>query len=127
MQGKKFAREVAEFGEHVWYYKPGITGRDKLDVRWESGRRLGIRDESGQVIIGTRKGILKAGSVRRKPARETWNSDELTEMKGLPWDPTPGLGERETKSSVYEAGSIASRNDTRMSRMQEHPPRRGEA
>ena len=101
MNGKKFAREVAEFGEHVWYYKPGVVGRDKLDVRCESGIWLGIRDESGEVIIGTSKGALKARSFRRKPAHERWDKDALTQMKGLPWEPTPGLGQREIKSSVY--------------------------
>ena len=65
MKGKTFAREVAEFGEQVWYYKPGITGKDKLDVRWESGIWLGIRDESGEVIVGTSKGVLKDRSLRK--------------------------------------------------------------
>ena len=27
-KGNKFAREVAELRENVWYYKPGIVGRD---------------------------------------------------------------------------------------------------
>ena len=35
--GKNFTREVAEFGECVWYYIPGIKGRQKMEPRWESG------------------------------------------------------------------------------------------
>ena len=101
MQGNKFVREVAEFGEHAWYYNPGIAGRDKLDVRWESGIWLGIRDESGEVIIGTSKGVLKARSFRRKPESERWNNNALQEMQGLPWEPIPALGQREIKSSVH--------------------------
>ena len=85
----------------MWYCKPGIIGRDKLDVRWESGIWPGIRDESGEIIIGTEKEILKARSFRRKPMSERRDKRALSNMKGLPWEPIPGYGQREIKSSVY--------------------------
>ena len=48
-------------------WKPGVKpkrpGRDKPDVSWESGVWLGVRDESGEIIIGTVKGVLKARSL----------------------------------------------------------------
>ena len=34
-RGKKFKRELPEFGESIWYLKPGSAGKDKLDERWE--------------------------------------------------------------------------------------------
>ena len=70
LKGKKLIRDVAEFGENVWYHRPGITCKDKLDVRWESGIWLGVRDESGEVVIGTEKGVLKTRSFRRTPPVE---------------------------------------------------------
>ena len=60
MKGKQFKREVAEFGECVWYFKPGIKGKNKMEPRWESGIWLGIRDVSGEIIVGTAEGVLKA-------------------------------------------------------------------
>ena len=54
LKGKRFKREVAEFGECVWYFKPGIAGTNKMKPRWESGIWLGVRE-----------GVLKARSFRR--------------------------------------------------------------
>ncbi len=48
-----------EFGECVWYYKPGIAGKSKLESRYETGVWLGFRDRSGESYIGTNKGVLK--------------------------------------------------------------------
>ena len=63
MQGKQLKREVVEFGECVWYYKPGTKGKNKMEPRWESGIRLGIRDESGEIAIVTEGGVLKGNTI----------------------------------------------------------------
>ena len=36
-KGKKFKREVTEFGESVYYLKAGTKGQDKYNSRWEEG------------------------------------------------------------------------------------------
>ena len=59
-KGKPFKRDVAEFAERVMYLKAGSKGRDKFNCRWEAGIWLGIRDETGEVIIGTPEGVVKA-------------------------------------------------------------------
>ena len=64
MKGKCFNREVPEFGEKVLYLKPESLGVNKLDSRWEPGHLLGIRDESGELYIGTKDGILKVRTYR---------------------------------------------------------------
>lgn len=46
LKGRRFRREVAEFGEYVLYKVPGKKGKDKLDVRWAEGLYLGIKDQS---------------------------------------------------------------------------------
>ena len=48
VRGKVFRREVMEFGECVWYYKPGIKGKSKLEPRYENGVWLGMTDRSGE-------------------------------------------------------------------------------
>ena len=41
-RGKKFKREIPQFGESVWYLKPRSAGKDKLDERWGDGAYLGL-------------------------------------------------------------------------------------
>ena len=101
IRGKKFRRETAEFGECVWYLKPGTKGKEKWVSRWGDGVWLGIRDESGETIIGTKQGTIKVATFRRKgdPA-ERWNKEEIMGIVGVPWEPVPGSGRVELKSRV---------------------------
>ena len=55
-KGRRFNREVPEFGERVMYLKPASVGGDKLDSRWGAGHFLGIQDESAGLIIGNTVG-----------------------------------------------------------------------
>merc|ERR1712240_75927 len=55
-KGKPFRREITEFGETVLYLKMGTRGRDKLDSRWETGTWMGVKDDTGECIIGTDEG-----------------------------------------------------------------------
>ena len=76
---------MAEFGKNIWYMEAGTKGKHKFDTRWKEGIWLGIRDESGEVIIGTSDGIIKCRSVRRKATEEErWNRIQIDEMKGTP-------------------------------------------
>ena len=100
IKGKDFDGMVIEFGEEVWYMKPGIVGYGKMDVRWHSGIWLGNSERSGEPIIGTEEGCIKVISVRRKPDGGRWNSEEWKSMKGVPWEAVPGHPDRELKSKV---------------------------
>ena len=51
---------MAEFGENVWYLRAGSLGQAKFENRWEEGVWLGILDDSGESIIGTEIGVVKA-------------------------------------------------------------------
>ena len=70
LRGRDFDGKVMEFGECVLYMTPGITGKDKLDPRWEKGIWLGNRDRSGEAIIGTPDGCIKVRFIRRRPEDE---------------------------------------------------------
>ena len=53
--------------------------------------RLGIRDESGEILIGTDRGVVKCRTVRRKATdEERWDRAAVELMKGTTWEPTPG-------------------------------------
>ena len=54
-KGREFKRRVAEFGECVMYLVEGTEGKDKFEDRWSSGVWYGIRDETGESIIGTKE------------------------------------------------------------------------
>ena len=47
-----------------------------------------------KIIVGTREGVLKARSFRRKP------EEYFKEVKGTPWEPVPGRERIEIKSRV---------------------------
>ena len=57
-KGKAFKRVVPEFCEKVFYLRLGSLKepkRDKGDTRWCEGHFLGIRNETGELIIGANK------------------------------------------------------------------------
>ena len=70
LKGRDFNKEVAEFGESVWFLFLKSKGKNKMKSRWASGIWLGIRDESGEVIIGTDEGVIKCRTVGRKGTKE---------------------------------------------------------
>ena len=100
LRGKEFRADVCEFGECVWYMKPGSVGKDKFDRRWEDGVWLGIVNESGENIIGTKEGCIKVRAVKRKPIQNRWDKDNMRLIRGVPWEVIPGHPERELKSRV---------------------------
>ncbi len=75
--------------------------KGKLDARWATGVFLGIREESGEIIVGAKDGVLKARSFRTKRSEEErWNKEETLGIKGLPWQPVPGGPGMDIRSSV---------------------------
>ena len=80
--------------------KPGTTGKEKLESKWETGIWVGVTDTSREKIIATPQGCLKVRSVKRKPVEDRWNFVELESMQGTPWEPMPGHPDREIKSRV---------------------------
>ena len=49
----------------------------------------------------TKNGVVSSGSIRRLPPQKRWTTEDLGELKGLPWEPTPGEpGEVRVKSAT---------------------------
>ena len=65
LKGRKFDKIAVEFGEHVHYLKLKSKGKEKLRSRWSSGIWLGHRDESGETLIGTDKGVVKCRTKKK--------------------------------------------------------------
>ena len=90
-KGKKFGGSIVEFGESIMFLRSKSVGKDKYDSRWENGIWLGIREESGENIIGTKDGVLKARTIRRKATQdERWKDELFDAFRGVPWQPVLG-------------------------------------
>jgi hypothetical protein len=52
---------------------------------WEDGVYLGVKATTGEIIVGTMKGIWRTRSVRRKPEEDRWSVDNMSLVGGVPW------------------------------------------
>ena len=52
---------------------------------------VGIREETGELIVGTPEGIIKARDFKRHPSNEDrWNLERFTSFTGVPCAAIPG-------------------------------------
>ena len=81
---------IVELGETI-YWKPAKTViLDKDIEKWRSGVWLGFIEESNENLIGTPNGIIKCYSIRRLDEVGNFDSEEIKNMRGTPWEPVPG-------------------------------------
>ena len=92
IRGRRCSMPIAVFGERVLYKElaDGKADRGKIDSDWKDGIWLGIRGRTGEHIIGTPEGVVKAWSVRRRPDEEKWDISVVNAVKGTPARPKPG-------------------------------------
>ncbi len=101
LRGRKFRRDVAEFGEGVLYIRSESVGQDKYNSGWGEGAFIGVREESGEPIVGTEQGVIKARAFRRRGSeKERWLKGHVKSVGGIPWEPIPGREGIDMKSPV---------------------------
>ena len=44
---------------------------------------------SNEVYIGTRIGVVRAYTVKRRDAQSQWDAELIKQMQGTPWQPDP--------------------------------------
>ena len=81
-KGRKFNGQYREFGENVLYLRANSKGKDKLDSRWDNGVWLGIADRTGEVIIGTKDGVIKARDIRSLEENQAWDVGNFNDIRG---------------------------------------------
>ena len=60
-----------------------------------------MRNTSNEIFVGTKEGVIKVRSIRRKGTNEErWNTIQLDEMKGTPWEPQPGRDSHNVESKI---------------------------
>ena len=104
IRGRKCKGPIAMFGERVLYKElnDGRGDRRKIETTWKEGVWLGIKNRTGEHIIGTPEGAVKAYSVRRRPEEERWSVAEVNAVRGTPGCPKPGRHDTRVPVRVRE-------------------------
>ena len=90
-RGRKCKIPVVAFGEKIWYkeLREGKQKKDKFTSEWQEGIWLGHARSSNEAIVGTRKGVVRAYSIKRQPEDERWDRGLIKDLKGTPQQPNP--------------------------------------
>jgi len=109
IRGRKCKGPIAKFAERV-LFKESEDGRrrrpknerPKIETSWRDGIWLGIKNRTGEHIIGTPEGVVKAYTVRRRPEEERWSAEEVNAVRGTPGRPKPGRRDMRIPVRVQE-------------------------
>ena len=104
--GKKCNGPSVEFGEKLLFKLQYHTRTNKLDVDWFDGIFLGIKEQTGEYIIGTSHGIVKARTIQRVTFDQRWDYDAVIAITGLPWDTNKQLHSGESEPEIVRAAPV---------------------
>ena len=91
LRGKRTRLLGLEFGELQNFRRSPVPGRmAKFDSLWSDGVFLGYRSASGEIIVGTKEGVVRTRTVKRKAEEERWTQNVLDMVGGVPWAPSAG-------------------------------------
>ena len=89
LKGKKYGGTEVEIGEKVHHKYKKDTMNHKMESRWGEGFYLGKVWRTGEAAIGTKNGVVKAGTIRRVGAHRRWDAQGLEKIQGVPWKWNP--------------------------------------
>ena len=105
LRGKQSRLLGLEFGEKVHFRKTPVGNKmAKLDSLWSDGVFLGYRSMSGEVIVGTKDGVFKSRTVRRRAFEHRWEKASLDMVGGVPWRTSPDRDEAEDVMPAVDVG-----------------------
>ena len=87
--GKRWRRELVQFGERVMWITPGKHPGGGVSPWKDNGAFFGIVNlgaGSTDYWIGTPGGAVKARQVKRLAPSEQWDVELFFATKGTPWD-----------------------------------------
>ena len=90
LKGNPCRKALPAFGEHIMSLPVGKRVGRLVD-RWLDGISAGVIDNSDEVLVATSTGVMKARLVKRLARVDRADPALLQSMKGLPWDPIPGV------------------------------------
>ena len=83
-RGKRATVIAVEFGERLLWRVRRVGKQEKMNARWDYGVFVGIRPESGEVLVAVKEGIQAVRSVRRLPAEERWGPGNKDMVRHVP-------------------------------------------
>ena len=107
----KFQSPSLNFGEAVLAKESGAQ-EGKLCSSWDLGIWLGRSTRTNEHLVGTRTGVIRARTVKRRPETLNWDKELYGAMNFVPWlidgpvarpeagwTPTPGCKACDEESS----------------------------
>ncbi len=95
--GKRWRRPMITFGEKI-FFRPVRShftqSKNDYCSRILSGFYVGTDGRNADALVMTKEGIIRGTSIHRRPEEERWNSEEIKECRGMPWDWRPNRQER---------------------------------
>lgn len=86
IKGKNAKVMGIEFAEAMlWRRKPVGGAFGKVTCMWGDGVYLGVKEKTGEIIVGDSRGAWKTRSARRRPVEERWSPNSATMVVGVPW------------------------------------------
>ena len=111
MRGNKYLGDIAEFGETVMWKKKAKGSTSWAD-KWGEGVFLGIREESGEMIIGIKEGVERTGTIKRLGGMdERWVMPNLDVVNKYPWEVE--VVEERAKGVTIDGGGREEDQDTK--------------
>ena len=91
LKGKRWKRPVVTFGERVWFrpLKSYMSGKSDFQDKLYTGRYVGTHGRNGDVLIMTKDGVIKGGSIKRMSPKDRWDASDLESLVGTPWNLRP--------------------------------------
>ena len=80
LRGAKHGRPIAEFGENIMY-KPSGDAPAFPEAKFHYGTWLGIDLRTGEILVGTSSGIVRARTVKRPPSRRGGAPSKLLQFE----------------------------------------------
>ena len=97
-EGRKFARALPHFAEKIFFIIPGLP-------RCEDGIILVVSDPRDELYVGTKRGVHKVRTVRRREATERVDVTFLNSVSARPWDGPKKV--RDVRSVLLDVSSLA--------------------
>jgi hypothetical protein len=95
LKGKRPSGRIMPFGETILWMQPKGTEKraNKLEPKHHYGVFVGVEPKSGEFLVLTPDGAVRARTVHRLQPDKRWDLEFVSSVKGAPWDHEAHPGE----------------------------------
>ena len=90
LHGKKPTQEFVPFGEKVLARRVITEPMNRMNLRYQYGVWLEMRNNSAECFIGNADGVFRAREIRRLEPQDRWGTEAVNSVIGVPWSMTDG-------------------------------------